>query len=336
MNLSELLNSDMTTLSRQARQGFDWWLREISALVPANLLPAGLGGAQRLTAYHRLESGDQLIVATTNGVDTLVIPRELCLVRHLTLPRMSDADLRALVEIDSDRILPLAADTVVTGMRNTGPAAQEGMVDVVIGAAPLAWARSIAAKLIDAGIEPYRIGPLHADGESLEFDLGPAMRKAGLLPARPPVARFWWTAVAVLALVNVGVAILRDSQQVSRMQELVDSQSTALGAVRRIEDRLRDNARKVEALRNKREQQQPLRTLARLGAAMPQQSWIQHLEWDGAKIRVSGYAAKDVNAVAAVKASGAFSGVRASRAEALAETVAGQPFDFSASLQEKR
>lgn len=335
MNLSELLNSDMTTLSRQARQGFDWWLREISALVPANLLPAGLGGARRLTAYHRLESGDRLIVATTAGTDTLVVPREHCLVRHLTLPAMNDADLRALVEMDADRILPLAADAVVIGIRNAGPAAQEGMVDVIVGAAPLAWARQLATTLVEAGVEPYRIGPLDDAADRLEFDLAPAMRKAGLLPARPPVAKFWWSAVAVLALVNVGVAVLRDQQQVNRMQELVDSQSPALGAVRRIEDRLRDNARQVEAVRARRDRQQPLRTLARLGAAMPEQSWIQHLEWDGAKIRVSGYAAQGVNAVAAVKASGAFSSVRASRAEALAETVAGKPFDFSASLQEK-
>lgn len=336
MTLSELLSSDMTTLSRQARQGFDWWLREISALVPANLLPAGLGGARRIAAYHRLDGHENLIAATTAGVDTLVIPRDVCLVRHLSLPTMSDADLRALVEMDADRILPLAADAVVIGIRNAGPAAQDGMVDVVVGAVPLAWARRIAATLVAAGIEPYRIGPLDEQGERLEFDLAPAMRKAGLLPARAPVAKFWWTAVAVLALANVGIAILRDQQQVNRMQELVDSQSTALGAVRRIEDRLHGNARKVEGVQEKRDHQQPLRTLARLGAAMPEQSWVQHLEWDGAKIRVSGYAAPGVNAVAAVKASGAFSGVRASRAEALAETVAGKPFDFSASLQEKR
>jgi hypothetical protein len=33
MTLSELLNSDMTTLARMARGGFDWWLRELEDLL---------------------------------------------------------------------------------------------------------------------------------------------------------------------------------------------------------------------------------------------------------------------------------------------------------------
>ena len=208
------------------------------------------------------------------------------------------------------------------------------MIDVVVGALPLERAQRIAEQLAEAELAPRRIGPLDAAGERLAFDLAPAMRAAGLLPPRQRVAPFWWGAVAALVLLNIGVAVLQDQRQVNRAQELVDAQAPALGVVRRIEDRLRDNAGMVTNLAAKREQQQPLRVLARLSAVMPQASWIQHFEWDGKQIRVSGYAAKGVNVIAAIKASGVFAKVRASRSEALAETAAGAPFDFSAALAE--
>lgn len=328
MNLSELLNSDMTTLSRLARQGLDWWLRELSAL-----LPAGMVAGRRLAAFHRLGTDDTIIAATTRGVDTLVIAREACLVRNLALPAMAEADLAAMVELDADRLLPLAAQALIINVRRGQPTDDGTRVHVVVGALARARAERIAAALAAAGIAPRHVGPLDEQGERLAFDLAPAMRRAGLLPARPPVLRFWWSVVAVLVLVNVGVAILRDQRQVARVQELVDAQAPALNAVRRIEDRLRANAGSIGALRARRERQQPLRTLARLGAALPAQSWVQRLEWDGTQIRVSGYAADGVNAVSAVKQSGAFTQVRASRSEALAETASGRPFDFSAAIK---
>ncbi len=333
MTLTELLNSDMTTLSREARRGLEWWLRELRAM-----LPGQLGGArEQLGAVHRLGPGDRIIAASSasHTADTLVIPGDICLERSLALPAMREADLRALVELDADRILPVAPSSLVIGVQPGGPsAAQAGMIDVVVGALPLERAQRIAAQLAEVGLAPRRIGPLDETGERLAFDLAPAMRAAGLLPPRQRVAPFWWGAVAALVLLNIGVAVLQDQRQVNRAQELVDAQAPALNVVRRIEDRLRDNAAKVSNLAARRERQQPQRVLARLSAVMPKASWIQHFEWDGTQIRVSGYAAKGVNVIASIKASGAFARVRASRSEALAETAAGAPFDFSAALPE--
>lgn len=326
MNLSELLNSDMTTLARMARGGFDWWLREL-----AELLPAGMVRSSGLTAWHRYEQG-AVITATRKGVDTLVIPPDLCLVRTLTLPRLPQADLAALIALDADRIMPVPADSVVIGIRTLGPADTSGsgadMVRVQVGALPLVRARAIAEAAQAAGVVPAHIGPLDAGGERLDFDLAPAMREAGLLPARPAVARFWWAVVAVLLLVNIGTAVLRDQQQVDRLQALVDTQAPALMAVRRIEDRVIGNGRIVQALNAKRTAGQPLRLMAKVGAALPDKAWIQRFEWDGKAVHLAGYAAPGVNVVAALKASGLFASVRANRAEADAQSETGRPFDI--------
>lgn len=324
MTLSELLNMDMTTLARMARSGFDWWVRELRGL-----LPAGLVRDRSLTAWHRYEHG-AVIVAGSAGADTLVIPQELCLVRGLTLPRLPQADLAAMIALDADRIMPVAADSIVIGIRIVGPVeeAADGteLVRVQVGALPIVRAREIAEAARVAGVSPAQVGPIDATGERIDFDLAPAMRQAGLLPQRPAVARFWWAVVAVLVLVNIGTAVLRDQQQVARLQALVDAQAPALNAVRRIEDRVIGNARVVQALNLRRTEQPPLRLMAIVNSAMPGRSWIQRFEWDGKALRLSGYAAPGVKVVSTLKTSGLFASVRASRAEAVAESETGRPF----------
>jgi hypothetical protein len=326
VNLSELLNSDMTTLARLARSGFDWWVRELEGL-----LPAGIVRGRSLTAWHRYEHG-AVTAASRAGVEALVVPGELCLVRTLTLPRLSQTDLAALIALDADRIMPVPAESVVIGIRTMGPADEAGsgadMLRVQVGALPIVRAREIAEAAEAAGVTPAQVGPLDASGERLDFDLAPAMRKAGLLPPRPAVARFWWSVVAVLLLVNIGTAVLRDQQQVERLQGLVDAQTPALTAVRRIEDRVMGNARVVQALNARRAAHQPLRLMAMVGGALPEKAWVQRFEWDGKSLRLAGYAAPGVNVVSVLKASGLFASVRASRSEAVAETETGRPFDL--------
>lgn len=331
MNLSELLNMDMATLGRMARSGFDWWVGELESMAPAGLLRG-----KRLTAWHRYEPGPGIVIpASSPETDTLVIPAELCLVRTLTLPRLPQADLAALIALDADRIMPVPADSVVIGIRTLGPV-EDGpgsgsgpdMVRVKVGALPLVRARAIVDAAQAAGAVPAHVGPLDEAGQQLDFDLGPALRQAGLMPPRPAVARFWWAAVAVLVLINIGTAVLRDQQQVDRLQALVDAQAPALGAVRRIEDRVIGNARLVGALNARRAAHQPLRLLATVGGALPEKAWIQRFEWDGKSARLTGYAAPGINVVSALKASGLFASVRASRAETVAETETGRPFDL--------
>ena len=329
MTLTELLNTDMTTLARMARQGFDWWVGELESMAPAGLLRS-----RRLSAWHRYEQGS-VIPASRAGTDTLVIPPELCLVRTLTLPRLPQADLAALIALDADRIMPVPADSIVIGIRTLGPveagavdAGGPNMVRVQVGALPIARARAIADAAREAGVAPAHVGPLDETGQQLDFDLGPALRKAGIMPPRPAAARFWWTVVGVLLLINIGTAVLRDSRQVERLQTLVDAQAPALGVVRRIEDRVIGNARLVRALNARREAQQPLRLMATVGGVLPDKAWIQRFEWDGKSARLTGYAAPGVNVVSALKASGLFASVRASRAEAVAALETGRPFDL--------
>lgn len=324
MNLSELLNADMTTLAGHARSGWRWWIDELTAM-----LPARFAARATLTAWHRYDQG-RIVAASEGATDTVVVPDALCLVRHLMLPRMGLRDLAALVDLDVDRIMPVAADSIVTAVSIAGPGPQPDTLAVRVGAMTRAEATAIAARLAEANLSVAHVGPLAEDGQSLAFDFAPAMRAAGILPPQSQARRFWWSAVAVLALVNVGAAVLRDQQQVDRLQALVDAQSPALMVVRRIEDRLHANARAIETLDARRRAHQPLAVLAALDRALPATAWIQRMEWDGERVRLAGFAAKEVNVVSALKQSGAFVWVRANRAETSAVTQVGKPFDLTA------
>lgn len=328
MNLSDLLQSDMTTLAGYARAGWRWWIDELTAMLPRQWVRS-----ESLTAWHRVER-DRVVVASDPSADVVIVPAEMCLVRHIVLPRMALRDLVALVDLDLDRIMPLERDTIVTGVAIAGPGPQPDTIAVRVGAMTRKDASEIATALLAAGITVGRLGPLANDEQTLSFDLAPAMRAAGLLPPRSQARRFWWSLVAILVLANVGIAILRDRQQVDHLQALVDAQDPALMVVRRIEDRLHGNAQMVEALDARRRKHQPLRVLAALYASVPDAAWVQRMEWDGEKLRVSGFAGQGTNVVAAFKQSGAFVAVRANRAETIAVTQAGKPFDLSAQLRQ--
>jgi general secretion pathway protein L len=322
--LKDLLNSDMTTLARHARSGLAWWLAELQGLVPARWVrPAALH------AWHRYERGE-IVPASAARADTLVLPGALCLSRLLDMPRMGRADIAAMVELDLDRIMPVAPASLVTGVAIAGPSADGAGLSVRVGAMARKEAAALAEALGAAGISPRHIGPLADDGATLAFDLAPAMRAIGLLPPLSQARRFWWIVVAVLALANLGIAILRDRQQADQLLTLVDAQAPALTAVRRIEDRLHENAARIAELDARRRMHQPLQVLVALDAALPANAWIQRLEWNGADVRVAGFAADGVNVATAFKQSQRFATVRANRAETVAEARTGRPFDLTA------
>jgi Tfp pilus assembly protein PilN len=329
LNIAELLSVDMKTVMRWLRSGFHWWLDEMAAMLPAMFDPR----RKRLVEYSRYEADGTIDAARGKAGATIIIPKNYCHFRHLQMPRMSSTDIRSMVELDIERIMPLTADSIVFDLIIGKPDADGKMLPVDIAALPLSLARDVAATADQLGLTLRRVGSMDADEHHLEFDFAPAMRAAGILPSRPNAAGRWWTAVALLVLCNIGTLVLRDQQRVNQLEELAAAQSIGLNAVKRVENRLRENANLLKSLEHRRESQQPARLLSTLGKTLPAQAWIERLSWEGGELRLSGYAAKEVDVVAAFKAAPGLTRVRASQAETMADTRAGKPFDITAQIK---
>jgi hypothetical protein len=118
LNLKDILNTDMNTLGRSAREGFSWWIEELSGLVPASWRPRS--ARPSLVAQPTGEGGYRLtqdgapIMASGAGpqrVD-LVLPRSEVLVREIELPLLSPKDTRHMVALDIARLSPMPADAI--------------------------------------------------------------------------------------------------------------------------------------------------------------------------------------------------------------------------------
>ena len=342
MKTGTLLDSDMTTLGRQLKEATRWWLDELSAMMPAwarreRKAITGLVATYGVDGTLRLD-GDPTPLGDADPdralrPATLLIPESLCLVRTLALPAMRRADLRKLVALDLDRLMPFAADTAYADVSLMGVNAVDGKIDAAVAALPKAQIKTIQATAIAAGLAPRAIGIADAEGGSLRFDFLPGLVGDGLAePARSGTA-FWWGLVALLFAFNIGILIFRDVERVSQLSMLVETQQPASGAARRLAQRIavENNAR--SELLTRRERDNALGALAFVTRATPAGVWIQRYSWNGETLRLAGYKQSNADVIAALRKSGGFASVRASTSDIAAESATGQPFDITAEWQ---
>ena len=339
MKTGTLLDADMTTLAQALKDGARWWVDELNAMLP--------GWAQRerkaisgLVAHYGADGnlrfeGDS---APLGPVDTgqaprpatILIPETLCLVRQVALPTMRRGDMRKLVMLDLDRLMPFAIDSAYADVAPTGTVSADGKADAAIAALPKAQVKAVYAAALDAGLAPRAIGIADSDDASLRFDFLPGLVEDGLATQTRSGAAFWWWLLAALFALNLGALIYRDVQSVSQLAALVESQQPTANAARRLALRIANEEGIRGELLARRERDNALAALAFVTRSVPSGVWIQRYSWNGETLRLSGYKQGNVDVVAALRKSGGFASVRASTSDVAAESATGQPFDVTA------
>lgn len=331
-----ILDADMATVGRWARDGFDWWLAELRGMVPAQ----GLGWTRRGPALTAHFDGLNLVL-TRRGVAVarprgrpavaLAVPGEAVLVREAVLPMLAPADLARLIAFDADRLLPFAPGTALVA-HEAGRPRGDGTQGVAVAALRL---EAASAAMAAAGAQGYEVRRLGAGGGTgggagggVRFDFLPAWRRAGA-EAKPTGARFWWGLVAALFAGNLGVWIGRDVVNLRETAALVEAHGQTAGIARTLRARVIAEDGRRRRLLADRAGQDPLPILAAFTRALPDGAWVQRLAWDGAQARAAGYAAGEIDVVRLLRASPYFVAVRSTAVDVPAQAAV-QPFEVTA------
>ena len=339
MSVNAILNADMATVRSWALGGLRWWISQLSELVPARWRIGG--GAQGTLALFD-GAGDLSYLRGGRPVPkpaqgdarvVLAIPEPMGLTRSLTVPRLGAADMRRLVELEIERLMPLPSDETLVAIQ---PLAQGG-VSAASSAAVAILPRELAARAISAAISaqlvPTRVMLLPASEGGIRYDFTPVLREHGLLPTRSSPALFWWGLVGVAFLLNLVLLIVRDQQSVDRLAALVDAQAPAVTAARTIATRARQFELNADLLAAERGSHDVLGALGSVSAALPSGAWVQRYAWSGRSVRLTGYKRQGVDVLAALRHDPRFANVRSANSDVIAEIPAGQPFDITATLK---
>ncbi len=330
--MAGMLDMDMTTLAQTLRGGFAWWADELAGMVPASLrrLAAPRPGVTAVLV-------GETFALSRNGVPlppadpaqpvaaAIVLPASLVLTRTLPLPAVGRRDLAQLIALEIDRLMPFPPGSAVFDFE-TGEPAGNGRVLVTVAAMPRATAAGAVTAARSAGLVPRRLGL--ASG----FDFLPQLGERGSSGA----ARFWWTLVAVLAAALVATLIVRDVQRTRALDALVTAHGEGAASARALRLRvLAEDARRRTWLA-RREARDPLRLLAAATRALPDNAWVQRLDFDGTRLRLVGFKNGGVDTVAALRTAAVFGAVRPSSSDIAPPQPLGQPFDVTAELANPR
>lgn len=341
MKLEALLNSDMTTIASWLRAGYDWWIGELRAMIPARWQsrPATLARYARFDAVRGLTLIDQgseagPVDSQTLPTPAILIPAALGLVRTITLPMLREPDLLKLVMFDAERIMPMPATAMFVALRTVARLPEDRMLRVEVAALPRKTALAAISAAQAAELQPVVIGLADRDAsDQIGFDFTPALRAAGLIAAARSTAQIGWAIVAFLFALNLGLLIWRDRESVAQIEAQIALQAPSVNAARLILNRIEKGQNSAQSLIARRAQHDAVSMLGEVALRLPKQAWIQRLQWDGTALRLTGYKRREADVVAAFRASPLLADVRTANSDVSAELPVGQPFDLAARIR---
>ncbi len=305
--MSDVLNTEVGDVLQALKRAGRWWWAEL-AEVFAPLARPGRRRAWPHTAERgpdgrwALRDAAGVPVPITGGArDAAVVlaPGE-ALVRVLPMPDLPERDLRRMVELGVDRLIPFPPAEAAVALDVAELTDGDGRRTVRLAAAPRATVDAVLRSAEAAGIAPVA---LLARGEGVEIDLLPSL-------SAPPTARdrrvraVAWAVMAALLVFNVGLWIWRDVRDLDVLKDAAAQRRPVAERVERLRRTLRGEAERVRARVAARAANEPLRTLDALSRAIPSDAWVQRLTLDGGRVRLAGRRREGSDVAAALQRAG--------------------------------
>ncbi|PKU21571.1 PilN domain-containing protein [Telmatospirillum siberiense] len=328
MTPADLFNADLKTIGRMVERGLSWWRDELLALVPERW--RRWSGAKARTVVRPEGDGFRFDAALdgrspAEGPLCLCLPCGAGLLRRLDLPLLPVSDLRRMIALDIDRLTPFETEDVLFDFEIEERLG--GRLRVLIGVLPRERSLAAIERLRRSGLVPEALSLADGDGRP-RFDFLPATR-TGDGPRRGWTASRLWMAAAALLILNLGLFTLYDILSIETLHQRIEAQQPMIGVAGKLRIAVEAERTRRDDLVRRQRSFSPLPVLDGLTRSLPDEVWIQRLEWNGASLRIIGWNRGDADVLALVDGNPLLANVRPVDAAASPKSSA-KPFEIVA------
>lgn len=285
-----------------------WWVGELKSLVPSWLREGAttLDGVARF-ALAELESASDNLAPGQGASAVLEVPASKVLRRTVRLPIATEENLRQVLEFQMEQYTPFSAAQLYYSHAILTRDFDKGLLDVELVAVQRAVVDRAIQKLQAAGYTPLAVQAKDVNGGVLPCNLLPAL--AG---ARPSVWRNgplpWLLAlVSVLSIAALVLPLFIQREAAIQLIPLVERSKKAAEAVDGVRREL--DARIVQhnyLLEKRMATPTTIQALEELTRVLPDDTWVQTLDWKGKEIVIQGETASSVKLVGLFEQSSMF------------------------------
>lgn len=297
------------------REFWDWWLSQLRELVPGTrgdatkhkgavlvVAPnrANEGGPASVTARierrgrtERLgkisldSDGLRALKRTASSLGRafqtfLEVPSSQVLEKKLVLPLAAERELDQVLALAMDRETPFAAEEVYWDGKVEERNRAKRLITVRLAMVAKAQFADLVAALSQAAMAPNALVSGRNRRIMIALEHGSASRRNTATTALSLLC-------IALALAAIAVPFVQQSIALGRVDDQIDNLRPTVEAVERVRQRMANDRRQLEALTAQRAAfGNPLAMLAAVTAAIPDDTWLNSLEYSQGKLRISG------------------------------------------------
>ncbi len=291
-----------------AGQFMRWWLGELESLVPS-WLRAGKNALDGVARFSQgeLEAASGDLVSGRGAGAVLEVPSSKVLRRSVRLPIATEENLRQVLEFQMEQYTPFTAGQLYFSHSVLARDFDKGLIEVELVAVQRVVVDAAIQRLKDADYAPVAVHVADGRGGVLSYDLLPT--QAG---ARPSVWRngpvVWLLAlVLILAIAALALPLFIQREAAIQLIPLVERSKQAAEAVdgvrRELDARI---ARHNYLLEKRMATPTTIQALEELTRVLPDDTWVQTLDWKGKEIVIQGETASSVKLVGLFEQSSMF------------------------------
>lgn len=313
--MTDWLDTDVSAIGDQVRRGFAWWFGELADLlapltrpnIHKHLSVLAEQVSESEFRVHREGADDFVQTASSKRRRaTLVLPAGVILNYEIWRPVLAPRDLRRLIRLEMDRLTPFSEESVYFDAAVKPQIVEDGRQLVQLVVAPRSYVDRLFSDAAAVGLEATAIVAFVND-EPIDFL--PAKRQVDA-PSQLRLRYAGWAILAVLAALNVAVAVWKDVSATKAMEAQVALQAPVVSKIVSLRQRVFSLQNQAVAQANARKVGEPLRVINELARVLPSGIWTERLSWDGTTVELSGQQRAGLNVIEALQSSPMFKNVR--------------------------